>query len=170
MRRRGLRSHRKKSSSPKSAFEKPAKKERLKMRGAIQASSEEMSLLQTMVSGAAAQSSAAAVLFGSAVPKGKESHRPKAMARQTGESQPLAWAGGSGAGPSLADKSSGVLEAWVCCRFLVCPRKKVLRRKRLSARGQNAGEGGTLQAYLGSLPCCLLFMGRCFSACRREAT
>jgi len=59
------------------------------MRDEVKSSSEEMWLLQTMVPAAAAQSSAAAVLFGSALSESKESHRPKAMARQAGESQPL---------------------------------------------------------------------------------
>lgn len=115
---------------------------RATMRDEVKSSSKEMSLLQTMVPGAAAQSSAAAVLFGSAVPKGKESHSPKAMARQTGESQPLAWAGGSSAGPSLADKSSRVLEAWVCCRFLVCsPKKSFTMEKAVSARAKRCRRG-----------------------------
>ena len=112
------------------------------MRDEFKSSSEEMSLLQTMVPAAAAQSSAAAVLFGSALSKGKESHRPKAMARQAGELQPLVRAGGSGEGPALADKSSGVLEAWVCCRFLVCPPKKSFAAERAVSAGANRGRRG----------------------------
>ena len=102
--------------------------------------------LQGLVHSGSTEPVSSAVLLQNALPQGEQGREPESLAFETGKSQSLARAGGSGGGASLAQGESGLLATL------------------------EAQETGTLQDDIAPPPRGLIFMDKCFPVCCRETT